>query len=205
MDVFYSLSFLLLCERQKEAVIIPEKEKISVKATVESESCRIDHIFLHGWDRYYLDLHYMVGTQIFCTYFTYVEGEYLLRTTQLYSMYFIIPSIIGKFVVSTIVFLGLNENKAKNSISLWLCLQEFLPCYLCFSSVPKNHRLFLCTLISGPTSRFFSGFYNTAILMSIIPDCVADYGECGKLDLEMMVFSMHLFHFRNKIGLAVRK
>ena len=51
--------------KTKEAVITPEKEKISVKVQLKAVM-RTDHIFLHWQDRYYLDLHCMVETQIFC-------------------------------------------------------------------------------------------------------------------------------------------
>ena len=84
-----------------------------------------------------------------------------------------------------------GPDKEEQHLSL-LYLQEF-PCCLCFSSMPKNHRLFFMHYLVSHS--FFS--------LDLIPQSMQLFQtvwnmESGKPDLEMMVFSMHLFHLEIK-------
>ena len=151
--------------KTKEAVITPEKEKISIKVQLKagfrivriSGSGRTDFIWFYFiWKK--SDVLY---------YFTYVEGNASYYTT--YSMCIIIPSIIGAACFQP-VFRKLN-NKGRTA-SVFALLTGISMLSMFFFNVKEAPVIFYA--LSGITQFFFSGF-NTAIY-AIIPDCV-EYGE----------------------------
>lgn len=125
-------------------------------------------------------------------YFTYVEGNQALFST--YSLFIIIPSVVGAACFPPLFKLTNNKGKAA---SIFALLTGVCMLCMCFFSAEKSPVFFYaCSCLS---QFFFSGF-NTAIY-AIIPDCVK-YGE-WKTGLRNDGFQYAFISLGNKIGMAV--
>lgn len=188
---FCSMSFLLLCKGQKEAVITPEKEKISIKVQLKAVLQNRPYLLaLVGQILFGFTLYGRNADVLY--YFTYVEGNASYYTT--YSMCIIIPSIIGAACFQP-VFRKLN-NKGRTA-SVFALLTGISMLSMFFFNVKEAPVIFYA--LSGITQFFFSGF-NTAIY-AIIPDCV-EYGE-WKTGLRNDGFQYAFISLGNKIGMAI--
>lgn len=193
--VLYGLIFTLchfFCfAKTKEAVSIPEKEKISLKVQLNAVLQNKPYLLaLVGQILFGFTLYGRNADILY--YFTYVEGNAAYYTT--YSMCIIIPSIIGAACFQP-VFSKLN-NKGRTA-SVFALLTGICMLTLYFFNVKESPILFYG--VSGLTQFFFSGF-NTAIY-AIIPDCV-EYGE-WKTGLRNDGFQYAFISLGNKIGMAI--
>ena len=148
--------------KTKEAVITPEKEKISIKVQLKAVLQNRPYLLaLVGQILFGFTLYGRNADVLY--YFTYVEGNASYYTT--YSMCIIIPSIIGAACFQP-VFRKLN-NKGRTA-SVFALLTGISMLSMFFFNVKEAPVIFYA--LSGITQFFFSGF-NTAIY-AIIPDCV---------------------------------
>ena len=167
MDVFLQLVISSALRRRKEAVLTPEKEKISVKIQLKAVMQNRPYLLaLAGQILFGFTLYGRNADILY--YFTYVEGNVSYYTT--YSMCIIIPSIIGAACFQPL-FRKLN-NKGRTA-SLFALFTGISMLSMFFFNAKESPAIFLC-IIWSHTVFFFSGF-NTAIY-AIIPDCV-EYGE----------------------------
>ena len=100
-------------------------------------------------------------------YFTYVEGNQALFST--YSLFIIIPSIIGAACFPMVFRLTNNKGRSASLFALLTGISMFCMYFFTVGKSPVPFYLFSCL-----AQFFFSGF-NTAIY-AIVPDCV-EYGE----------------------------
>ena len=177
--------------KTKEAVITPEKEKISVKIQLKAVMQNRPYLLaLAGQILFGFTLYGRNADILY--YFTYVEGNASYYTT--YSMCIIIPSIIGAACFQPL-FRKLN-NKGRTA-SLFALFTGISMLSMFFFNAKESPAIFYA--LSGLTQFFFSGF-NTAIY-AIIPDCV-EYGE-WKTGLRNDGFQYAFISLGNKIGMAV--
>ena len=146
--------------KTKEQVIMPEKEKISIKVQLRAVIQNRPYILaLIGQVLFGFTLYGRNADVLY--YFTYVEGNASYYTT--YSMCIIIPSIIGAACFQP-VFRKLN-NKGRTA-SIFALLTGISMLCMFFFNVKETPAAFYT--LAGITQFFFSGF-NTAIY-AIIPD-----------------------------------
>lgn len=177
--------------KTKEAVTVPEKEKISLKVQLKAVLVNRPYLLaLVGQILFGFTLYGRNADILY--YFTYVEGDISYYTT--YSMCIIIPSIIGAACFQP-VFKWLN-NKGRTA-SLFALLTGISMLSMYFFNVRESAVIFY--FLSGLTQFFFSGF-NTAIY-AIIPDCV-EYGE-WKTGLRNDGFQYAFISLGNKVGMAI--
>lgn len=172
--------------KTKEAVITPEKEKISVKIQLKAVMQNRPYLLaLAGQILFGFTLYGRNADILY--YFTYVEGNSSYYTT--YSMCIIIPSIIGAACFQPL-FRKLN-NKGRTA-SLFALFTGISMLSMFFFNAKESPAIFYA--LSGLT-QFFS---LDLILQSMqLFQTVWNMGS-GKPDLEMTVFSMHLFHLEIK-------
>ena len=177
--------------KTKEQVIMPEKDKISIKVQLRAVMQNRPYILaLIGQVLFGFTLYGRNADVLY--YFTYVEGNASYYTT--YSMCIIIPSIIGAACFQP-VFRKLN-NKGRTA-SIFALLTGISMLCMFFFNVKETPAAFYT--LAGITQFFFSGF-NTAIY-AIIPDCV-EYGE-WKTGLRNDGFQYAFVSLGNKIGMAI--
>ena len=177
--------------KTKEAVITPEKEKISVKIQLKAVMQNRPYLLaLAGQILFGFTLYGRNADILY--YFTYVEGNASYYTT--YSMCIIIPSIIGAACFQP-VFRKLN-NKGRTA-SLFALFTGIFMLTMFFFNAKESPAIFYA--LSGLTQFFFSGF-NTAIY-AIIPDCV-EYGE-WRTGIRNDGFQYAFISLGNKIGMAL--
>lgn len=177
--------------KTKEALITPEKEKISVKVQLKAVMKNRPYLLaLAGQILFGFTLYGRNADILY--YFTYVEGNASYYTT--YSMCIIIPSIIGAACFQPL-FHKLN-NKGRTA-ALFALFTGISMLSMFFFNAKESPAIFYA--LSGLTQFFFSGF-NTAIY-AIIPDCV-EYGE-WKTGLRNDGFQYAFISLGNKIGMAV--
>lgn len=177
--------------KTKEQVIMPEKDKISIKVQLRAVMQNRPYILaLIGQVLFGFTLYGRNADVLY--YFTYVEGNASYYTT--YSMCIIIPSIIGAACFQP-VFRKLN-NKGRTASIFALFTGISMLCMF-FFNVKETPAAFYT--LAGITQFFFSGF-NTAIY-AIVPDCV-EYGE-WKTGLRNDGFQYAFVSLGNKIGMAI--
>lgn len=177
--------------KTKEAVMVPEKEKISLQVQLKAVAQNRPYILaMIGQVLFGFTLYGRNADIVY--YFTYVEGNAAYYTV--YSMCIIIPSIIGAACFGP-VFKWTNNKGRTASIFALLTGASMLVLYL--FNVRENPIAFYA--VSGIVQFFFSGF-NTAIY-AIIPDCV-EYGE-WKTGLRNDGFQYAFISLGNKVGMAV--
>ncbi len=125
-------------------------------------------------------------------YFTYVEGNQALFST--YSLFIIIPSIIGAACFPVVFRLTNNKGRSASIFALFTGISMFCVYFFTAEKSPVPFYLFSCL-----AQFFFSGF-NTAIY-AIVPDCV-EYGE-WKTGLRNDGFQYAFISLGNKIGMAI--
>lgn len=125
-------------------------------------------------------------------YFTYVEGNQALFST--YSLFIIIPSIIGAACFPVVFRLTNNKGRSASIFALLTGISMFCMYFFTVGRSPVPFYLFSCL-----SQFFFSGF-NTAIY-AIVPDCV-EYGE-WKTGLRNDGFQYAFISLGNKIGMAI--
>ena len=188
--IFAACHFFCIA-KTKEQVIMPEKEKISIKVQLRAVMQNRPYILaLIGQVLFGFTLYGRNADVLY--YFTYVEGNASYYTT--YSMCIIIPSIIGAACFQP-VFRKLN-NKGRTA-SIFALLTGISMLCMFFFNVKETPAAFYT--LAGITQFFFSGF-NTAIY-AIIPDCV-EYGE-WKTGLRNDGFQYAFVSLGNKIGMAI--
>ena len=137
--------------KTKEAVITPEKEKISIKVQLKAVLQNRPYLLaLEGQIIFGITL-YRRNEEVL-NFFTYVEGNASYYTT--YSMCIIIPSIIGAACFQP-VFRKLN-NKGRTA-SVFALLTGISMLSMFFFNVKEAPVIFYA--LSGITQFFFSGFY----------------------------------------------
>lgn len=125
-------------------------------------------------------------------YFTYVEGDKALFSV--YSLFIIIPSIIGAACFPIVFRLTNNKGRSASIFALLTGISMF--CMYFFKATESPVWFYTLSCLS---QFFFSGF-NTAIY-AIIPDCV-EYGE-WKTGLRNDGFQYAFISLGNKVGMAV--
>lgn len=177
--------------KTKEAVEMPEKKKISIKTQMSAVLQNKPYLIaVAGQFLFGLTLYGRNADALY--YFTYVEGNQALFST--YSLFIIIPSVVGAACFPPLFKLTNNKGKAA---SIFALLTGVCMLCMCFFSAEKSPVFFYaCSCLS---QFFFSGF-NTAIY-AIIPDCV-EYGE-WKTGLRNDGFQYAFISLGNKIGMAV--
>ena len=187
----FALCHIFCFAKTKEIVSIPKKEKISLKtqlkAVIQNKPYLIAVIgqFLFG-----ITLYGRNADALY--YFTYVEGNKDLFST--YSLFIIIPSIIGAGCFPILFKLTNNKGRSASIFALLTGISMICMYFLTAQSTPIPFYIFSCL-----TQFFFSGF-NTAIY-AIVPDCV-EYGE-WKTGLRNDGFQYAFISLGNKIGMAI--
>lgn len=177
--------------KTKEVVVVPEKEKISLKVQLKAVVQNRPYLLaLIGQVLFGFTLYARNADVLY--YFTYVEGDASFFTT--YSMCIIIPSIIGAACFQP---LFKKTNNKGRTASIFALLTGICMLSLYFFNVRESAIIFYA--LSGLTQFFFSGF-NTAIY-AIIPDCV-EYGQ-WKTGLRNDGFQYAFVSLGNKVGMAV--
>ena len=177
--------------KTKEVVKVPEKEKISLKVQLSSVAKNKPYmIAVAGQFLFGVTLYGRNADALY--YFTYVEGNQALFST--YSLFIIIPSIIGAACFPVVFRMTNNKGRSASIFALLTGISMFCMCFFTAAGSPVPFYLFSCL-----TQFFFSGF-NTAIYV-IIPDCV-EYGE-WKTGLRNDGFQYAFISLGNKIGMAI--
>ncbi len=177
--------------KTKEVVEMPKKEKIPFKVQWKAIIGNKPYLLaLAGQVLFGFTLYGRNADILY--YFTYVEGDISFYTT--YSMWIIIPSIIGAYCFQPVF--KKTENKGRTA-AIFALLTGISMCILYFFSVKESPLTFY--VLSAVTQFFFSGF-NTAIY-AIIPDCV-EYGQ-WKNGVRNDGFQYAFISFGNKAGMAV--
>lgn len=187
----FALCHIFCFAKTKEAVEVPEKQKISLKtrlsAVIKNRPYLIAVVgqFLFGVTLYGRNADALY-------YFTYVEGNKALFST--YSLCIIIPSIIGAACFTPLFRLTNNKGRAASIFAFLTGVSMFMMYFFSAGSTPVPFYVFSCL-----AQFFFSGF-NTAIY-AIIPDCV-EYGE-WKTGLRNDGFQYAFISLGNKVGMAI--
>lgn len=177
--------------KTKEVVKIPEKEKTSQKVQLASVTKNRPYmIAVAGQFLFGVTLYGRNADALY--YFTYVEGNQALFST--YSLFIIIPSIIGAACFPAVFRLTNNKGRSASIFALLTGISMFTMFFFTVRETPVPFYLFSCL-----AQFFFSGF-NTAIY-AIVPDCV-EYGE-WKTGLRNDGFQYAFISLGNKIGMAI--
>lgn len=182
---FYSLSFLLLCEDERGSDY-SGKRKISVKIQLKAVMQNRPYLLaLAGQILFGFTLYGRNADILY--YFTYVEGNASYYTT--YSMCIIIPSIIGAACFQPL-FRKLN-NKGRTA-SLFALFTGISMLSMFFFNAKESPAIFMHYPVS-----------HSSFSLDLIPQSMQLFQTVwnmgsGKPDLEMTVFSMHLFHLEIK-------
>lgn len=177
--------------KTKEVVEAPEKEKtpLSVQLSAVAKN-RPYLIAVAGQFLFGVTLYGRNADALY--YFTYVEGNQALFSA--YSLFIIIPSIIGAACFPAVFRLTNNKGRAASIFALLTGISMFSMYFFTVGTSPVPFYLFSCL-----AQFFFSGF-NTAIY-AIVPDCV-EYGE-WKTGLRNDGFQYAFISLGNKIGMAI--
>ena len=177
--------------KTKEVVEVPEKEKISLKTQLTSVAKNKPYmIAVTGQFLFGITLYGRNADALY--YFTYVEGNQALFST--YSLFIIVPSIIGAACFPVVFRLTNNKGRSASIFALLTGISMFVMYFFTASKTPVPFYLFSCL-----AQFFFSGF-NTAIY-AIVPDCV-EYGE-WKTGLRNDCFQYAFISLGNKVGMAI--
>ncbi|MCI8974902.1 MAG: MFS transporter [Lachnospiraceae bacterium] len=177
--------------KTKEVVDVPEKEKTSLKVQLTSVAKNRPYmIAVAGQFLFGITLYGRNADALY--YFTYVEGNQALFST--YSLFIIIPAIIGAACFPVVFRLTNNKGRAASIFALLTGISMFCMYFFTVGQSPVPFYLFSCL-----AQFFFSGF-NTAIY-AIVPDCV-EYGE-WKTGLRNDGFQYAFISLGNKIGMAI--
>lgn len=177
--------------KTKEAVEIPEKKKISLRAQLSAAAQNKPYLIaVAGQFLFGVTLYGRNADALY--YFTYVEGDKGLFST--YSMCIIIPSIIGAACFRPLFKLTNNKGRAASVFAFLTGVSMFMMYFFSAEASPAAFYTFSCL-----SQFFFSGF-NTAIY-AIIPDCV-EYGE-WKTGLRNDGFQYAFISLGNKVGMAI--
>lgn len=177
--------------RTKEVVETPEKEKTTLKIQLSAVAKNRPYmIAVAGQFLFGVTLYGRNADALY--YFTYVEGNQALFST--YSLFIIIPSIIGAACFPIVFRMTNNKGRAASIFALLTGISMFCMYFFTASGSPVMFYLFSCL-----SQFFFSGF-NTAIY-AIVPDCV-EYGE-WKTGLRNDGFQYAFISLGNKIGMAI--
>lgn len=170
---------------------MPEKEKTSLKVQLAAVAQNKPYIIaVAGQFLFGVTLYGRNADALY--YFTYVEGDQALFST--YSMFIIIPSIIGAACFPLVFRLTNNKGRSAAVFALLTGISMFCMYFFTVGESPVPFYLFSCL-----AQFFFSGF-NTAIY-AIVPDC-AEYGE-WKTGLRNDGFQYAFISLGNKIGMAI--
>ena len=177
--------------KTKEVVEAPEKRKTSLKAQLSSVAKNRPYmIAVAGQFLFGITLYGRNADALY--YFTYVEGNQALFST--YSLFIIIPSIIGAACFPVVFRLTNNKGRSASIFAFFTGLSMCCMYFFTVKESPVPFYLFSCL-----AQFFFSGF-NTAIY-AIVPDCV-EYGE-WKTGLRNDGFQYAFISLGNKIGMAI--
>lgn len=177
--------------KTKEVVEVPEKEKISLKTQLTSVAKNKPYmIAVAGQFLFGITLYGRNADALY--YFTYVEGNQALFST--YSLFIIVPSIIGAACFPVVFRLTNNKGRSASIFALLTGISMFVIYFFTASKTSVPFYLFSCL-----AQFFFSGF-NTAIY-AIVPDCV-EYGE-WKTGLRNDGFQYAFISLGNKVGMAI--
>lgn len=177
--------------KTKEAVEIPEKQKISLKKQLAAVIQNKPYLIaVAGQFLFGVTLYGRNADALY--YFTYVEGNKALFST--YSLCIIIPSIIGAACFTPLFKLTNNKGRAASIFALLTGISMFVMYFFNVKDSAVPFYTFSCL-----AQFFFSGF-NTAIY-AIIPDCV-EYGE-WKTGLRNDGFQYAFISLGNKVGMAI--
>lgn len=177
--------------KTKEVVAVPERQRISLKVQLSSVARNRPYmIAVAGQFLFGITLYGRNADALY--YFTYVEGNKALFST--YSLFIIIPSVIGAACFPFVFRLTNNKGRSASIFAFLTGVSMFCMCFFTASESPAPFYLFSCL-----SQFFFSGF-NTAIY-AIVPDCV-EYGE-WKTGLRNDGFQYAFISLGNKVGMAI--
>ena len=177
--------------KTKEVVDMPEKKKTSLKIQLSSVTKNKPYmIAVAGQFLFGVTLYGRNADALY--YFTYVEGNNALFST--YSLFIIIPSIIGAACFPIVFRMTNNKGRSASIFALLTGISMFCMYFFTVGESPVPFYMFSCL-----AQFFFSGF-NTAIY-AIVPDCV-EYGE-WKTGLRNDGFQYAFISLGNKIGMAI--
>ena len=187
----FAACHLFCFAKTREVVEVPEKEKTPLRVQLKAVAQNKPYLLaLAGQVLFGFTLYGRNADILY--YFTYVEGNASYYTV--YSMFIIIPSIIGAACFQPVFKKTNNKGRAA---SLFALLTGICMLILYLFSADKSPAGFY--LFSALTQFFFSGF-NTAIY-AIIPDC-AEYGQ-WKTGLRNDGFQYAFISLGNKVGMAL--
>ena len=187
----FAACHLFCFAKTKEVVEIPEKEKTPLKVQLSAVAQNKPYLLaLAGQVLFGFTLYGRNADILY--YFTYVEGDASYYTV--YSMFIIIPSIIGAACFQPVFKKTNNKGRAASIFALLTGISMLI---LYLFRADKNPVCFYG--FSALTQFFFSGF-NTAIY-AIIPDC-AEYGQ-WKTGLRNDGFQYAFISLGNKVGMAL--
>lgn len=187
----FALCHIFCFAKTKEAVEVPEKQKISLKTQLSAVIKNRPYLIaVAGQFLFGVTLYGRNADALY--YFTYVEGNKALFST--YSLCIIIPSIIGAACFTPLFRLTNNKGRAASIFAFLTGVSMFMMYFFSAGSTPVPFYVFSCL-----AQFFFSGF-NTAIY-EIIPDCV-EYGE-WKTGLRNDGFQYAFISLGNKVGMAI--
>ena len=177
--------------KTKEVVEVPEKQKTPLKVQLSAVAKNRPYLIaVAGQFLFGVTLYGRNADALY--YFTYVEGDASYYTV--YSMFIIIPSIIGAACFQPVFKKTNNKGRAASIFALLTGISMLI---LYLFRADKNPVCFYG--FSALTQFFFSGF-NTAIY-AIIPDC-AEYGQ-WKTGLRNDGFQYAFISLGNKVGMAL--
>lgn len=177
--------------KTKEAVQVPEKQKISLKKQLEAVAKNKPYLIaVAGQFLFGVTLYGRNADALY--YFTYVEGNQALFST--YSLCIIIPSILGAACFPPLFKLTNNKGRSASIFALLTGISMFAMYFFSVANAPVPFYVLACF-----AQFFFSGF-NTAIY-AIVPDCV-EYGE-WKTGLRNDGFQYAFISLGNKVGMAI--
>ena len=177
--------------KTKEVVTVPEKQKLSLKTQLAAVGKNRPYLIaVAGQFLFGVTLYGRNADALY--YFTYVEGNQALFST--YSLFIIIPSIIGAACFAPLFRLTNNKGRAASIFALLTGISMFSMAFFTVKETPVPFYIFSCL-----AQFFFSGF-NTAIY-AIVPDCV-EYGE-WKTGLRNDGFQYAFISLGNKVGMAI--
>ncbi|WP_109606101.1 MFS transporter [Oceanotoga teriensis] len=189
--IIFSLCHIFCFAKTKEVIEIPKKQKIPLKEQLIAISKNKPYLIaLIGQFLFGITFYGRNADALY--YFTYVEGNKALFS--IFSLYIIIPSIIGAACFPILFKMTNNKGRAASIFAFFTGISMFLMYFFNVKDSPVPFYLLSCV-----SQFFFSGF-NTAIY-AIVPDCV-EYGE-WKTGLRNDGFQYAFISLGNKIGMAV--
>lgn len=190
MDVFSQRVIFSASQKQRSGESTGER-KISIKVQLATVTKNRPYmIALAGQFLFGVTLYGRNADALY--YFTYVEGNEALFST--YSLFIILPSIIGAACFPLVFRLTNNKGRSASIFALLTGISMFCMYFFTVGENPVPFYTFSCL-----AQFFFSGF-NTAIY-AIVPDCV-EYGE-WKTGLRNDGFQYAFISLGNKIGMAI--